>query len=198
MNLVQAARRPALMLALLVLLLPAAQAGWAAPSTYALEAETSVVGFETNFGKDRINGRMPVLRADLTLDFDNLARSSIAVTLDARKAVANFPFAAEAMKGPSVLNTSAFPQISFQSTAVRAEGDGARVEGNLTIRSVTRPVVLRANIWRQRGTAEGDLSHLTVRLTGAVNRSAFGAVGWLDMVSDEVRLDILARIARVN
>jgi polyisoprenoid-binding protein YceI len=35
-----------------------------------------------------------------------------------------------------------------------------------------------------------------VRLVGKVKRSAFGATGWSDMVGDEVRLDILARIAR--
>ena len=59
-------------------------------------------------------------------------------------------------------------------------------------------MTLAASIYRQQGSADGDLSHLTIRLTGAVQRSAFGATGWNDMVGDEVRLDILARIARVD
>lgn len=170
----------------------------AVPKTYALQPDASIVGFETDFGPDHITGKMPITRADLTLDFDAVAQSKIAVTLDASSAEASFPFAAQAMKGPKVLDTAAHPQITFQSTSVKKVGDGARVEGNLTLRGVTQKVVLMANIWRQKGTEAGDLSHLSIRLTGAVKRSAYGATGWSDMVSDEVRLDILARIAQVN
>jgi polyisoprenoid-binding protein YceI len=170
----------------------------AAPVRYALEPEQSSVGFETNFGKDLITGRMPVTRADLTLDFDAVANSTVAVTIDVSNAEASFPFAAQAMKGPKVLDSESFPEITFASTAVRRAGDGAEVDGNVTIRGVTRPMKLQAQIWRQQDTAPGDLSRLTVRLTGKVKRSDFGATGWSDLVSDEVRLDILARIARVE
>ena len=102
------------------------------------------------------------------------------------------------MKGPKVLDTDAYPQISFESTSVKAAGENAKVSGWVTIRGIKKPMVLDAQIFRQKGTAEGDRSHLTVHLTGAIQRSAFGATGWSDMVGDEVRLDILARIARVD
>jgi polyisoprenoid-binding protein YceI len=170
----------------------------AAPATYSLEPAASTVGFETDFGKDRITGQMPITSADLTLDFDSVANCKVAVTLDASGAQASFPFAAQAMKGPKVLDTDAHPQIIFQSTSVKASGKGAKVSGWVTIRGVKQPMVLDAQIYRQKGTAEGDLSHLSIRLVGAVKRSDFGATGWADMVGDEVRLDILARIARVN
>jgi polyisoprenoid-binding protein YceI len=68
------------------------------------------------------------------------------------------------------------------------------VTGNLTIRGVTRPVTLLAEVFRPKGSAEDDRSRLTVRLTGRVNRSDFGAAGWSDMVGDEVRIVINARI----
>ena len=167
-----------------------------APARYVLEPAASSVGFETDFGPDRITGRMPVTRADLTLDFEQVANSTVAVTIDVRNAEASFPFAAQAMKGPKVLDAQAFPEITFASTSVRKAGDGATVEGNVTIRGVTRPMTLAAQIWRQADSEAGDLSRLTVRLVGQVTRSAFGATGWSDMVGDEVRLDILARIAR--
>lgn len=170
----------------------------AAPASYALQPDKSSVGFETDFGPDKITGRMPVSRADLTLDFDAVSNSTVAVTLDVRNANASFPFAAQAMKGPKVLDAQSFPEISFTSTKVRRTGEGALVDGNITIRGVTRPITLSARIFRQQDTEAGDLSRLTLRLTGKVNRSDFGAVGWNDMVGDEVRLDILARIARVN
>lgn len=168
----------------------------AAPASYVLEPAESTVGFETDFGPDRITGRMPVTRADLTLDFDSVAATKIDVTLDVAGAEASFPFAAQAMRGPRVLDAATWPEITFTSTAVRRDGEGARVEGRITIRGVTRPITLDARIYRRQGTVEGDRSRLTVRLTGRVNRSDFGATGWNDMVGDEVRLDILARIRR--
>jgi polyisoprenoid-binding protein YceI len=177
-----------------LLALPAA----AKPVPYLLEPAESIVGFETDFGPDRITGAMPVKSADLLLDFDSASNSRIDVALDVTNAEASFPFAAQAMKGPKVLDSQNFPEMLFRSTAIRRDGDGAEVQGDLTIRGVTRPVVLQATIYRQKGTEEGDLRQLTVQLKGSVRRSDFGATGWLDMVGDEVRLTILARIAKVE
>ncbi len=184
-------------IAILALILSAGIAH-AAPVAYTLQPENSTVGFETDFGPDKITGRMPVSAANLSLDFQHVAASTVAVTLNVAGAQASFPFAAQAMKGPKVLDSGEFPTITFQSTAVKAEGDGAAVWGNITIRGVTKPAQLHAVIYRQAGSVAGDLSLLTIRLTGSVARSDFGATGWADMVGDQVRLDILARIARVN
>jgi polyisoprenoid-binding protein YceI len=181
--------------ALLILL---ASPALAAPANYVLEPEASTVGFSTDFGQNQITGRMPVAQADLTLDFDKVGNSKVMVVLDVAHAKASFPFAADAMKGVTVLDARAYPTIRFESTSVKSDGDGARIKGNLTIRGITHPVTMAARIFRQKGHDAGDFSHLTIQMTGAVNRSAFGATGWSDMVGDEVRLDIIARIARVD
>jgi polyisoprenoid-binding protein YceI len=115
--------------------------------------------------------------------------------LDVSRANASFPFAAQALRGDTVLDARNHPTIRFVSTRVRRDGQSADVQGDLTIRGVTKRVTLRATIYRPDGQAEGDNSRLTVQLVGAVNRSDFGAVGFADMVDDEVRLDIVARIA---
>ena len=169
---------------------------WAAPTHYSLQPEGTVVGFSTDFGKDQITGHIPITSANLQLDFDAPGNSTIDVVLNVGAADASFPFAAQALKGPKVLDSAAFPQISFTSGKIRAEGEGARVEGQITIRGVTRPVVLFAQFWQQSGQVAGDLRLLKIRLNGSVMRSDFGAVGWADMVGDEVRLDILALIER--
>jgi polyisoprenoid-binding protein YceI len=167
---------------------------FAAPIDYALDRDQSSVAFETDFGPDVITGTIPLNSADLTLDFEQVANCTISVDLDVSGAQASFPFAAQALKGPKVLDAKSYPRMTFESTSVKAAGDGAAVTGNLTIRGVTRPVTLKAEIFRQKGSAAGDRSHLTVRLTGKVNRSDFGATGWADMVDDEVRIVITARI----
>jgi polyisoprenoid-binding protein YceI len=183
---------------ILFALLVAAFPGHAETVPYRLDSAASVVGFKASFAGGPITGQMPVARADLSLDFDTVANSRIDVTLDAARARASFPFAAQAMKGPDVLDTGQFPTIRFVSRRVRAAGAGATVDGDLTIRGVTRPVRLDAQFYTQRGSAPGDLSRLSIRLTGSVSRAAHGATGWADMVGDSVALDILARITRAN
>jgi polyisoprenoid-binding protein YceI len=166
----------------------------AGTTAYRLDVDASTVAFETDFGPDKITGSIPLEKADLQLDFDNVARSTVAVTLDVAGATASFPFAAQALRGPKVLDAGSHPQMTFESTAFARSGDAAEVAGNLTIRGVTRPVTLKAEIFRPQGSAADDLSRLTVRLTGRVNRSDFGATGWPDMVGDEVRIIITARL----
>ncbi|MGL6210767.1 MAG: YceI family protein [Paracoccaceae bacterium] len=185
-------------IALLLIILPLASPSLAAPARYSLSADASTVSFETDFGANKITGQMPISRADLTIDFAKLSNSKVNVTLDVGRARASFPFATDAMKGPKVLDARAHPQLTFTSTAIKPEGEGARVTGRVTLRGVTKPMVLRAEIWRKKGSAEGDLSNLTVRLTGSLKRSDFGATGWGDMVGDEVRIVIIARIAQAG
>lgn len=184
-------RKPALAAVAALLLAPAAQA---LTIDYALDPTASTVAFETDFGPDLITGEIPLKIADLRLDFENLANCTVAVVLDVTGATASFPFAAQALKGPKVLDAKAHPRMTFESTAVAGAGEAADVTGNLSIRGVTRPVTLRARIFRPKGSAPDDFSHLTVTLTGRVNRSDFGATGWPDMVGDEVRINITARI----
>lgn len=170
----------------------------AAQTRYVLEPATSQVGFSVGFGPDRITGTFPVRSADIVLDFERPSNSRVAVSLDSARAVASFPFATQALRGPKVLATADFPTLDFSTTQLRADGRRARVGGQLTIRGRTRPVVLDAQIYRQPGSPEGDLSRLTVQLAGSISRSEFGAGGWPDMVGDRVDLDIRVRIRRAE
>jgi len=172
----------------------------AAPVPYKLEPSKSTVGFVYELNATPTKGQMPVRSANIAIDFENLSRSSVDVTVNAARAKAGLIFATQALKAPSVLNTSAHPTIRFVSKRIRLNGgsinDGAKIDGNLTIRGVTRPVTLNAALFRQRGSQSGDLSRLSFRLTGAVNRSDFGASGYPDLVKDTIKLDIVARIRR--
>ncbi len=169
----------------------APQAGTVA---YRIDAANSTVAFETDFGPDLITGSFPLEKADLELDFANVTNCTVDVALDVTGAAANFPFAAQALKGPKVLDAKDHPRMTFTSTSVKGAGEVAEVTGDLTIRGVTKSVTLKAQLFRPQGSAPDDLDHLTVKLSGRVNRSDFGATGWADMVGDEVRILITARI----
>ncbi len=179
---------------ILIAFLLFASSALAAPEPYILQKEDSEVGFSWFLGKDEIKGKMPVSRADMVLDFDRVANSKVNVAVDVTGAQAGFPFASQGMKSPKVLWADKYPEIIFESTGVRRSGEGALIDGNLTVRGVTKPMVFTARFFRQSGTEVGDRSRLSIRLTGSLSRAAFGADGWSDMAGDEVKLSILARI----
>lgn len=182
------------LLAIFIATLALASGAAAATVDYLLDTAESTVTFETDFGPDLITGTIPLDSVELKLDVNEVANSAISVALDVGGATASFPFAAQALKGPKVLDATAHPRMTFDSTNIRRTGNSAEVTGNLTIRGVTRTVTLLAEISRPQGSAADDFSRLTVRLTGRIKRSDFGATGWADLVGDEVRILITARI----
>ena len=179
-------------LAAFVLCLAAAAAS-AAPERYLLDTARSQVTFTYSFQGREQQGTMPVQAAEMVLDLDSLSASRVSVTLNAR---AGFLFATNAMRGKTVLDTDAHPAITFRSTSIRGSLRGAAVTGQLTIRGVTRPVTLKAGLYRQQGTARTDRDNLVVLLTGEVSRSAFGASGYPNMVGDRIGLRVVAVIGK--
>ena len=178
----------------LVFLALGATAAFAAPKAYDLQKADSTVGFSWFLGADEVKGSMPVESADIVLDLDRLRDSTVRVSVDVRGARAGFPFASQGMKSKKVLWADKFPLITFESTGLRRADKGALIDGNLTVRGVTRPATFRAQLFRQAGVAAGDRSRLSVRLNGSLSRAAFGADGWSDLAGDEVKLSIVARL----
>jgi polyisoprenoid-binding protein YceI len=171
----------------------------AEPTRYELDKTASQVGFIYSLSGADQKGTMPVASAVLMIDPDNLATSAVDVYLDVQNARTGLIFATDALKSPSVLDANQFPTLHFVSTTIRlgANGrlsEGAEIDGNVTLRGVTRPITLQAGLFRLQGSAIDDLSHLTVRLTGSINRAEFGANGFGELVGDSVRLDIVAHI----
>jgi polyisoprenoid-binding protein YceI len=179
------------LLRLLLFVLTIAAPSVAAARPYVLDGGASRVGFTWTFGADTVQGRMAVASADLSLDVEDVGASQVSVAVDVTRADAGHPLATQAMTSPGVLDAADYPLITFQSRRVTLVGDGqARVDGDIAIRGVSRPITLDA--WLTTSTP--DLSRLTVTLSGLVHRSDFGAAGWSDLVGDEVRLDIVAAL----
>lgn len=142
---------------------------------YGLDPDGAKVEFTYWVNGQPGQGTIPVLSADLRIDVAALERSRAEVWLDARGTRTNAVFVTQALKSDSVLATARFPTIHFVSRSVRSEAPGrARILGEVTIRGITRPMVLQAQIYRQHGSAPDDLRRLSVHLSGHVSRSTFG------------------------
>lgn len=177
-------------------ILCAAASAHAQALPYELDADQSTVGFKYMLLGREMNGRMPVESAEIALDFNRPENSRVSAVLRPDKADAGPNYATVAMRGESVLNTDLFPRIFFQSRKITASGTTATVDGDITIRDVTRPIQLEAQFFQQPGSVDGDRSRLSIVLRGEVSRQTFGANGFGGLVSDKIELTILARIAR--
>jgi polyisoprenoid-binding protein YceI len=175
-----------------------AAAAHADPDRYALHPEGSTVRFTYRMADVPGSGTMPITRADIALDFDNAAASTAVVTLRPDGVSTGMILITEALKSADLLDTATYPDITFVSRSVQARTGGATMTGDVTVRGVTRPLTLDAQIFRPPDTAPGDRSRLTVRLRGQIDRNDFGASGYQGLVDGIVTLDITARLDRLD
>lgn len=168
------------------------------PVRYVLDRDRSKVGFTVQTGQQDVSGSFPIREAEVLLDFERNRGSVIRVVLDATGARTNLPFATQAIRSREMLDTRQHPTMRFASRELTIGQSAATLSGDMTIRGVTRPVRLNAQVFRQRGSAAGDLSRLSVQVTGTVRRSDFGVTGLPDMVDENIRLNILVRLDRAG
>ncbi len=77
------------------------------------------------------------------------------------------------LRGSDFFESDTNPTMSYRSTGLRADGDDYVVDGELTIKGVTRPVVLKAELNGFSPDPWGG-KRLGLSATGEINRSDFG------------------------
>lgn len=92
------------------------------------------------------------------------------------------------VKSKALLDVEQYPEISFRSTAVRADGDQWRVIGDVTAHGSTQPVEITVD----RATASG--TDVTVHAVAQLDRYVFGVTGVKGMAGRQVTLkfDLIA------
>lgn len=168
----------------------------AAPVRYNLDRAQSRINFTYMLNGSQIRGKAVVQSADIQLDVRNPTRSAVSATIDMTQADAGVFFATEAMQGAQVLDTDRFPTVTFQSKKIEGTVGEAKLTGDLTIRDVTHTETLLARLTRQKGTERGDLSRLSIFMTGQIDRRRYGADGFPNFVGPMIGLEILTRITR--
>ena len=179
----------------LISLLPATLL--AAPVPYKLDSAKSEVAFSYVFEGSETRGSFPDFDASVALDFQRLENSSIDVTLKTGTAKGGFIFATQALRGPKMLNSPQFPDISFKSKRFTRSGDQAKLVGDITVKGITRPLTLNARLFRTANSNPDDLDNLVVKLTGEIDRTAFGVDGFKTFVGDILKIAITANITKL-
>jgi polyisoprenoid-binding protein YceI len=125
-----------------------------------------------------VRGQMGKVGGVVTLDENDLTKSSVEATIDTKGIDTREPKRDDHLRGPDFLDVAKYPTITFKSTKVEKVADGKyKVTGNLTIRDVTKPAVLEVTGSPQPLTDPFGNVKLGGAATTRINRQDFG-VAW--------------------
>jgi polyisoprenoid-binding protein YceI len=172
-----------------------AQAG-----TYAVDPAHTLIGWRVNhFGFNDYFGLFGNPTGTLTIDPAAPQSAKVEITVPvAEVTTANAGLTQHLLRAgrdggnPDFFGPNAQP-ARFVSTRVVPSGTNAKIEGNLTLNGVTKPVVIDAQ-FTGAGNAMMPPNKLTLGFEGKtkIKRSDFNINFAVPMVSDEVELDLTA------
>ena len=137
-----------------------------------------------------------------TLEFDESdpTMSSIKVTIPLASLNTGVPDLDERLKSEDFFEVSKFPTATFVSTRVE-KGMGTnrfKVTGNLTIREITRPVMLDVTLLKVGKNVRTEVATIGFDARGTLKRSDFGLGAYVPQVSDEIQLLITTQAAEAK
>ena len=164
----------------------------AAPVTYTIDPNhTDVTAQWSHFGFSNPIAHFGDAEGAITYDPDNVGQSSVEVTLPLSGLEAHVPAFNEHLRSDDFFDAANHPQVTFKSTRVEAAGENKlRVIGDLTIRGVTKEVVLDTTINKVGEQPMAKRPAAGFDATTTIKRTDFGVGMYAPAVSDEVRIRI--------
>ena len=163
----------------------------AAPETFNIDPGHTAPRFEySHFGYSNQMHRFDKTSGKIVLD--RAAKTgSVDVTIDAKSVNTGYALFNGHIQGEDFFSTEKYPTITFKSTAVRFDGDKpVAVDGNLTIKGVTKPVTLTVTSFHSMPHPMLKKDAIGANASAKLKRSEFNMGKNVPYVSDEVTLSI--------
>ena len=161
----------------------------AAPETYVIDGTHTFPRFEySHFGFSNQVSRFNTTSGKIVID--RVAKSgSVNVVIDAKSVDTGYAVFNGHIQGEDYFDTAKYPTITYKSTKLNYDGDKlASVDGNLTIKGVTKPVTLTVTSFHCMPHPMVKRDACGANATAKVKRSEFNAGKNAPYVSDEVSL----------
>jgi polyisoprenoid-binding protein YceI len=141
--------------------------------TWTIDPVWSALGFEVKkIGIAAIKGRVLGFEGTIT----GGGNPSLAGSVDV-SSLTTFDETRDAhLRSPDFFDAERYPTIGFRSTSVEQQGDDLVVQGELTIKGVTKPIELRGSFAGSGLDPMGN-DRIALDLTGTIDRTDFG-VSW--------------------
>lgn len=111
--------------------------------TYNIDKEHTSIGFKIRHFISKVPGQFNTFEGTITLDPEDLTKGSVSVTIDAASIDTNEPARDRHLRSDAFFDVESHPEITFVSRSIRKTGeDELAIEGDLTIRGITRRVTL--------------------------------------------------------
>lgn len=174
----------------------------AAPSVWTIDNTHSGVGFQIRHFVSKVRGKFKDVKGTITADEASWQNGSVEVEIATASISTDNDRRDAHLRSPDFFAADSFPTIRFRSTRVERSGDNAKIYGELTIRGVTRPVVLDGTMTGIMKSAQGDRVGFEASTT--INRLDYG-VKWNRaaevggaMLGDEVKIEINIEAVRAK
>lgn len=169
----------------------------AAAETYVLDANHTYPRFEySHFGYSTQLSRFDKTTGKITLD--RAAKTgSVDVVIDMKSVNTGSTLFNGHIQGEDFLDTEKFPTATFKSSAVKFDGDKlVAVDGNLTIKGVTKPVTLTVTSFFCMPHPMTKKDACGANATAKIKRSEFNAGKYAPYVGDDVTLTIAVEASK--
>jgi polyisoprenoid-binding protein YceI len=97
-----------------------------------------------HLGYSWLLGRFDKFNGSFDFDEKNSDASKVKVEIDVASINSNHAERDKHLRGPDFLDTAKFPTATFESTAVKSDGNKATITGKLTLHGVTKDVTINA------------------------------------------------------
>ncbi|MFW1753631.1 YceI family protein [Acinetobacter wanghuae] len=164
----------------------------AKPVTYTIDPTHTATVFTWNhFGFSMPSGNFSDIQGKIVVDNDKPANSYVNVTIPLSSLNTNVGALDEHLKGADFFDAVKYPNITFKSTKVQALGKNKyKITGNLTVKDVTKPVVLDAVLNKQGEHPMAKVPAIGFNATTSFDRSAFGVGEYVPNVGDKITVNI--------
>lgn len=177
--------------AALILASAVAAPALAAPETFVVDGthtfprfSYSHFGFSTQLSRfNKTTGKVVLDKAAKTATVD--------IEIDTKSVDTGYATFNEHIQGEDFLDTAKYPTATFKSSKVVFEGDKpVAIEGQLTLKGVTKPVTLTVSSYKAMPHPMMKKDAIGANAWTVVKRSEFNAGKYAPNVGDEVRIDI--------
>ena len=164
---------------------------FAASETYVIDTNHTKPRFEySHFGYSNQVSRFDTVKGTVTID--RAAKTgAVDVEIDAKSVDTGYALFNEHIQGEDFFDTAKYPTITFKSNKVKFEGEKVvAVEGNLTIKGITKPVTLAVTSMMCMPHPMMKKDACGTNATVQVKRSDFNMAKYTPYVGDDVTLTI--------
>lgn len=168
-----------------------AAAAYAAPETYVIDSGHTLPRFQySHFGYSTQLSRFDKTTGTITLD--RAAKTgSVDIVIDAKSVNTGMALFNEHIQAEDFFDTAKYPTITYKSSKLKFSGDKlVAVDGDLTIKGVTKPVTLTVTSFMCMPHPMRKKDACGADATAVVKRSDFNMGKHAPYVSDEVTLTI--------